>query len=273
MSRKSEKPSRKSLHPNLEIRGPTLPRLPPITRQKPCRYEEFKSEMSNFQDRLLGRPGALQRSENCRNKEISNLQEASRKRKSRGQMGQRGDHNVLDKSGYAPSPLNEQLVSMSCEDMSRRRYLSECRHRLAKKWQEQKQTMKEFQKKKEEELKELKTLLRKEKAVMRLKVNRPSVVIHEEKENNDRSLNKANISICPVPSLEPLKRKSRVCREVKKSAAVEISNGAGISVREHAWPVSIPEAQSKNGSNSRRQFGSKVVLPPIKSKISKQVWR
>ncbi|XP_067682619.1 uncharacterized protein [Haliotis asinina] len=273
MSQKSKKPSRKSLHPNLEIRVPTLPRLPPIARQKPCRYEEFRSEMSNLQDRLLGRPGALHRSENCRDKEMAHHQEATRKRKSKGQMGQRGDYNVLDKSGFDPSPVNDHSVSMSYEDLSRRRYLSECRRRLAKKWQEQKQTMKEFQKKKEEELKELKTLLRKEKAVMRLKAIHPSVVIRKEKERNDPSLKRKNVSICLLSSLEPLKRKPSVCRSVKKTVDREMSNESGISRGEHARPVSNPEVQSKDGSNEKRQFGSKVVLPPIKSKISKQVWR
>ncbi|XP_071080263.1 uncharacterized protein [Haliotis cracherodii] len=260
MSRRLEK-SRKSIHPNLEVRpGPTFPRGPRHSRQTLCQYEEFKSDMSNIQDRLLKRlpPDDRQRCRTRRNMEMADPHEPKRKRKPKEQMGQPGED---DRSRHLPSVRNCHPLSREQEDGNSRRYLSACRHRLAKKWEEQKQTMKELQKKKEEELKELQTLLRKERAIFRMSVLSASVSLSKEikKDRNAPTLNRVNVSIT-APSLE-LTRKPKVCRKSKKRATVKLPVLAGC---EH----NCPEAERKYGVR-----GSKVVLPPIKSKVSKQIWR
>ncbi|XP_046367821.2 uncharacterized protein LOC124143072 [Haliotis rufescens] len=264
MSRRTDQPTdRGSDFLEQDVRGQKWPRdrLPPRRRQYD-QFQEFNSETKDNKVSVLERLPIeyYQLSKTSRDKILTHRQETKRKSKIGGHPRE-GECNRLGWFRDLPADLTEDrpLVSQAHKAT---KYLSGYQARLKRELGEQRQTV-ELERKKEEELRKLqlvpKRVGRQQKAVS------PDIK-HLRKEMVVKSKNTPII----IPSAEPPTKNHKTLKTVKKPTPITlpvISTGSGISNGEPVWAMAATGVEIKQ---SRRRLRSKVVLPPIESKTSRQ---
>ncbi|XP_071101074.1 uncharacterized protein [Haliotis cracherodii] len=265
MSRRTDQPTdRGSDFLEQDVRGQKWPRdrLPPRRRQYD-QFQEFNSKTKDNQVSALERLPIeyYQLSKTSRDKILTHRQETKRKRQIGGHPRE-GECNRLGWFRDLLADLTEDRPLVSQEHKATQ-YLSGSQARLKRDLGEQRQTVEELERKKEEELRKLqlvpKRVGRQQKAVS------PDIK-HLRKETVVKSKNTPII----IPSAELPTKNHKTLKTVKKPTPITlpvISTGSGISNDEPVWAMAASGVEIKQ---SRRRLGSKVVLSPIESKTSRQ---
>ncbi|XP_046579215.1 uncharacterized protein LOC124286819 [Haliotis rubra] len=231
-------------------------RLPPRRRQYD-QFQEFKSDSKGNQVRVLERLPIeyYQLSKTSRDKILTHRQETMRRRKPGGHSRD-GDCNRMD--------WFSDVIADLTEDRPVPQYLTRYQDRLKRHLEEQRQTIEELERKKEEELRKVQLVQKKHSVARQQRAVCPAVSHHRKE-----IVFKSKRAPVVIPSAEPPTRARQVYK-AKKPAPITlpvISTGSGISNGEHVWAMGASEVEIHL---SGQRLGSKTVLPPIHKKNSRQ---
>ncbi|XP_067685888.1 uncharacterized protein [Haliotis asinina] len=230
----------------------------PARRRQYDQFQEFQSDSKGNQVRVLERLPVeyYQLSKTSRDKILTHRQETMRRRKLSGHTSDR-ECNRMD--------WFSKVIADLTEDRPVAQYLTGYQDRLKGHLEEQRQTIEQLERKKEEELRKVQLVQKKHGVAMQQKAV-PPAISHHSKE----AVVKSKRAPVVIPSAEPPSRVHHVYKKAKKPAPITlpvISTGSGISSGEHVWAMTTPEVEIHL---SGQRLACKTVLPPIHKKNSRQ---